>query len=415
MIIILAKIIIIFLFFAGSAADVPCPFSTDSELSRNQCKCSDNDPTARSFESAICDTIGTVFPNFFIPKPNDPPIYTIRSKLQITYKVDKITANTFSGFESIGELFLNQSRTPNPTDAVWDTFAFKGVKINKLSIVSLDGLIPPTSGGLKTLGQQGGLSALQITGTRREVQLKNNYWQNFTDLTSLAVESSENMSKIESAAFAGLENKLDELSLKNDRLSDFGQVAQAVSALKNLKRLDLSENRFVSVDLSLLNGMNAVTKFNLKSNGLLKTVIVTNLDQVPSSLKEIDLSNSALETIDPKLNDILNRAGFEKLDLSTDKKIICDSTINWMAKQTFCQPARLTIADAQCGNGTTLEAYLRASVPNPCGSDSSTSSSTSSGPSSSSIPASSTKKPSSASSITANIFLIILTIAIFRA
>jgi len=175
---------------------------------------------------------------------------------------------------------------------------------------------------------------------------------------------------------------LEELSLKNDQLTDFGQTAQAVSALKNLQRLCLMENRFVSIDLSLLNGMNTLAKLNLKSNGQLKTVAVMNLDRVPSSLKQIDLSTTTVETIDPKMNDILNRTGFDKLDLSANKKINCETNINWMAKQAFCQPMHLIITDAQCNNGTSLEAYLRASVPNPCGTET-TSTSTAAGTTSS--------------------------------
>lgn len=80
------------------------------------------------------------------------------------------------------------------------------------------------------------------------------------------------------------------------------------------------------------------------------------------------MTNTALEIVDPKVSSMLDRAGFELMDLSNNMDLTCDKALQWMAKYVSCSPVRLRIDNSKCANvsGKSLSDYLAETVPNPC-------------------------------------------------
>jgi len=135
--------------------------------------------------------------------------------------------------------------------------------------------------------------------------------------------------------------------------------------LTELTSLILYDTQLPSFDLSLLNGMNKLRYLGLDGNQQLKTLTVSNADQVPANVK-IDLRDTTIENIDPKMDVLLNRPNFQ-FDMSNNKHINCSQDLRWMAKHVQCEPINMFVYNSNCSEGGLLSDYLKTIVPNACG------------------------------------------------
>jgi len=163
---------------------------------------------------------------------------------------------------------------------------------------------------------------------------------------------------------------LDTISLDNNPITTI--ESQALQTLSYVRRLDLTHTHLTTIDLSTFSGMNKLDDLDLSYNQNFKTITISNLAQIPTSLNYIKLTYSSVAAISSTVNDLINRDHFTYFDLSHTTDIVCDHAVYWMAKPSLCSPClhcepKLNTYGAKCYDGKTLLSdFLKASVKNPC-------------------------------------------------
>ncbi|XP_060524393.1 protein artichoke isoform X2 [Cylas formicarius] len=105
------------------------------------------------------------------------------------------------------------------------------------------------------------------------------------------------LSTLNAESFVGLENTLEELYLSQNRIMI---ITGATVSLKNLQKLDLSDNHLTDLPNSSLVSVNELKHLNLSRNVHLSKIPVSLLHNVPK-LETIDLSYIGLGAIPPEL------------------------------------------------------------------------------------------------------------------
>jgi len=171
-------------------------------------------------------------------------------------------------------------------------------------------------------------------------------------LESISFQNTQ-ITKIEGNAFAGLENNLKTLSLTNAELSEFPVLnvrmptlttlilsdnpiskieSTAFLSLPNINTFELRKSKLPSIDLSVfavLQPGKYYANVLLDDNAYLTSVTVSDPSKFPTPAR-ISLTNTALETIDPKLGDLLKQNQHVTVDLDSNVHLLC-LQLNWMA------------------------------------------------------------------------------------
>jgi hypothetical protein len=182
-----------------------------------------------------------------------------------------IPSRAFIAFSSIGSLYLSYQGPP--TSQKWDKDAFVGtIILNNIDIYWLPNVLPfPPS------FDRSKLSHLWIfnSGT---IELTKDAFQNFGSLFSFAISNTKIL-KFDDDAFAPVTKSLMVLALKNASLTDF--PAQALNAMPMLASVDLRENQFSEIDLSLFPDVCYLpVSWTLSKNNRLKDLVATDLSKV---------------------------------------------------------------------------------------------------------------------------------------
>jgi len=456
----------------------PCPFNKPDLT----CDCFRDNEKDKSniFETVRCQ----IGPQDTMPKFDKASIgqYTIVGELliQFFYPIRYIEAKSFSAFKSIGRLTLTSKITSSIT---WNSTALEGVDLINFSMTDIYHF---NSAFAALLLVENDLQSLAIDSAGA-CHFGPNDLKDFKSLKSLSVSETE-VSTVDDAAFVGLEDTLQEISLTDAGISKY--PSGALQKLQKLKRLNLSgnpitfapgvtlanfpvleelrfsetdlqsaidagvfenlsgnlnsldfkigqlkeipakilsatsrltnlcllgnrinsignqdfpiknqlqflcldknpisslengcfknlpfvqdlsmkETKLTKLDMSVLGDMNKLMQLRLDNSTLLETMTISSLQQVPEKLQRITLTNSGLKTIDSQFNSLLNRVGFELLDLSNNNQFQCDYNFRWMARQALCKPIHLKIDNAKCANlqNKLLIDYLTDIVQHPC-------------------------------------------------
>jgi len=138
---------------------------------------------------------------------------------------------------------------------------------------------------------------------------------------------------------------------------------EVFTPLMYLRYLVLTKTAFSTLDLSWFSSVqykapNSQPTIELSNSDQLKNLVIgTAGDKFPAKTT-IQLTKTGLETIDPKLNDFLNRVPGVNIDLSRNVNLQCDK-LAWMAK-IEC-PQRVQINGVTCADKQkqSLEDYLK--------------------------------------------------------
>jgi len=151
------------------------------------------------------------------------------------------------------------------------------------------------------------------------------------------------------------------LDLSNNPIAEIESGSLAV--LENLGSIWLTGSGFKSFDLSVLAGSNSLGGVTLDKSQSLTSLIVSNINQVPSNLRYIDVSATPLQYLDPKLETVITRSGFRTLNLEDVNNFDCNPTILWLAKYILCTPTPISAPNTRCATGSSLSDYLASVSP----------------------------------------------------
>jgi hypothetical protein len=292
----------------------PCPFSDD-------CKCPDYDPDHPYSVSTVYCKSKKGFPVFHAPAGKK---YNVTTLLSLFGKVDVMPANALSIFQSILQLDFQQDG--KTVDQKWDKDAFLGPTVTyELHVQSLGKVLPlPKSfDGSK-------LRSLKITYSNTE--LGKDAFAGLDALKNLDFHHTQ-ITKIDDQTFSPVKHTLTQLQLVEASLTEFPTKALAAftQLSSQLESADLSENEFNSVDLSNFPPVSNVHWYinNFYHKDSLITLNVTDPKKIGYNVV-FAVTHTTLETIDPKIEEVLKNIPTVQLDISYNR-VKCHG-LGWMAK-----------------------------------------------------------------------------------
>jgi len=398
----IAALILLAFIANASAGTGPCPFS-------QLCTCEQNDARADPtvFTRAYC--FGGSFPVFTSPSGVK---YTIEQDLTVGYTdVSRIPDRAFAVFKKIGQLAFSQNNFN--TAQKWDDHAFDGLdSVTQLVTEYLLGMVPPPKAVI-SLDANAGLQQYTITNSAIKT-LSDNAFQGMKNIKRLIVQVSE-VATISDHAFDGLAleylglsynqiisvpknvlpnlPKLQQLDLSNNVIQTLETDAfhggnnllsvtldgnlirtlqpgpfNSLTSVKVLSVQNFFNPSFInSIDLSVFGGINDDVTILLSNSYYLETLTVSDIDKVPKNAY-FNVSSTGVETVDSKLDQLLDHLPALKIDISRSFNLDCQGA-DWMAKYALCgQQPRLIIDGATCADkqDELLATYLKSIVQDPC-------------------------------------------------
>lgn len=235
------------------AAPAPaCPF-TKTNL---DCQCVQGQ-SPNVFQSVTCQVSDTdTLPKFDSTQGQ----YSITGDLFIQFQTPRafyIDAKSFVDFSSIGQLRLESYN--GATSISWDETALAGTKIAKF----LANNIYHFNSAFAALHQDSGYLQKLELDSGGAYHLGADDLKDFKHLQSLMISDTE-ISTIDQAAFSGLENVIQELTLLDANIDE--RIFPALQGLKVLNYLNVSGNEFKTFDLSAMEGMSSLVTLAFDSS-----------------------------------------------------------------------------------------------------------------------------------------------------
>ncbi|UJR28221.1 hypothetical protein I4U23_009471 [Adineta vaga] len=169
----------------------------------------------------------------------------------------------------------------------------------------------------------------KIIQTRNRLQFQLNQ-QPFDDLNSLEILNLDrnNQLNLSKTIFAGLENKLIELSLQNCNLTRIYVENNPFSAFLSLQRLKLSSNNFKELpDRFLYNLKSSLISIDLQRNHLSSIPNFFGKDFNSSKLTDIDLSSNQICTLNR--DDLYQYKNLKTIGF-TGNPLHCNCQLKWL-------------------------------------------------------------------------------------
>jgi len=265
-----------------------------------KCDCSGNNAKAKTFRSATCQLSAGAAEAYNMPKfDKSMKEYTITDELRIRTAPNSfnqgsflIGANSFVAFKYIGQLTFEDMATVGNMASSWDDNAFKGVYVEKLTLINFFYALSITK-WLINLGDND-LAAFEVLHQRGSavVLSSNTFKDHFADLERLVIEAP--ISNVGDSAFVGLEKSLLDLTFSKTGYTIYPFTA--IKILTKLQRLDLSGNSMVFPGNAFVNFPD-LEELNLSDNNARSAIENGALKGVSKKLKALILDDGHLKVV----------------------------------------------------------------------------------------------------------------------
>lgn len=265
----LARIAICFLLYLRwSSADDPCPF-------KSTCTCvkdaqAPSDPTA--FQSAVCTNVD---PSTTFDAPTGGGKYKIKEVFRLSGDVSKFADTRFASFESIGELYLEQTTGTIPVSRQWYSTAFNNIRLTSLRLDGLGDLAQVMDKLPNTLER---LSISKSSALR----LTDKTFQSYLVLKGLEFRATK--VDVDDTAFVGVSPSFQELTLADAMLQ--AVPTNALKSLPKLQKLTLSSNPISQVAAGSFDLLTSLTLLDLSDTA----VSTVDLAIVPKTTEPLSFS-----------------------------------------------------------------------------------------------------------------------------